>query len=269
MMLWEGTLEKMAAQWGKPVTYRLGEQENACAVHELVGTRLCLEFLHEIHCIVCGRKTKKAFGQGFCYPCFIKSPENAECIIRPELCRGHLGEGRDVEWEKAHHVQPHVVYLAQSSGIKVGVTRSSQVPTRWIDQGASAALVLAETPNRFLAGCLEVALKKNFTDKTDWRKMLVNAISAENLLEAKEKAYEHTPEELKPYLINGNDITYIEYPVVDFPTKPNSISLDKQEAIVGKLMGIKGQYWIWDNNRVWNLRNHSGYRVRLSREEEP
>src|SRR5690554_2826808 len=146
------------------------------SANELIGKQISIHFTHNIFCKKCGNKTKTSFNQGFCYDCFKNAPESAECIIRPELCRAHLGEGRDVEWEERNHNQPHIVYLAASDVVKVGVTRGTQIPTRWIDQGANEAIKLAETPNRYLAGVLEVALKSEFTDKTNWRKMLRNEV---------------------------------------------------------------------------------------------
>jgi hypothetical protein len=209
--------------------------------------------------------TKKSFGQGFCYPCFINSPENAECIVKPELCRGHLGEGRDVEWEKAHHVQPHYVYLALSSDVKVGVTRNIQVPTRWIDQGASQAIILAETPYRQLAGEIEVALKNYLPDKTNWQRMLKNEVAqGVDLAERKRLAAGFLPEHLQQYVATSDAITSIVYPVLRYPQKVKSLSLEKQPEINGVLAGIKGQYLIFEDGSVTNIRNQSGYVIELN-----
>jgi Protein of unknown function (DUF2797) len=209
----------------------------------------------------CGRKTAKSFAQGFCFPCFKDSPENAECIIRPELCRGHLGEGRNVEWEQTNHVQPHIVYLALSSGVKVGVTRSTQMPTRWIDQGASKAMILAETPNRYFAGAIEVAMKTFLTDKTNWQRMLKGEVSAESLLEVKQILKEKLSEELSQFFSADETLLEIKYPVIKYPAKVTSMSFDKMTEISGILFGIKGQYLMFDDGRVINIRNHSGYLV--------
>ena len=166
-----GNLRKMSVHLGEEVEYTLNLSSDV-GMNELVGQEIQLEWLGKINCTNCGKVTKNSFGQGFCYACFTTAPESAECILRPELCRAHLGEGRDPAWEERNHNQPYVVYLAASSAIKVGITRETQVPTRWIDQGASSAIRLAETPNRYQAGIVEVALKEFFTDKTHWQKML-------------------------------------------------------------------------------------------------
>src|SRR3972149_10601342 len=167
-----GQIIKMRAGLNDPVQYQLPIGDERIDMNALIGKRITLKYNNEIRCISCGRRTKTSFAQGFCYPCFISSPEVSECIIRPELCQAHNGIGRDMEWERKHHLQEHFVYMAHTSGIKVGVTRSTQVPTRWIDQGASEAILFAKTPNRYLAGCIEVCLKKHVSDKTQWQRML-------------------------------------------------------------------------------------------------
>ena len=189
---------------------------------------------------------------------------NAECIIRPELCRGHLGEGSDPDWEREHHVQEHVVYLAVSSDVKVGVTRSDQVPTRWIDQGASAAMVFARTPHRAAAGEIEVALKEAFTDRTSWQKMLKNdVIENPDWAAAFALASQHVPEEHRAFVEDQGEVLGLSYPVQQYPEKVKSLSFDKTEMVEGTLLGIKGQYLILDENRVLNVRKHNGYELRF------
>src|SRR5680860_390816 len=159
-----------------------------------------MNFTGKINCISCGKKTKTSFGQGFCYNCLQTAPEASESIMRPELSKAHLGIARDMEWAEKHDLIEHIVYLAVSSEVKVGVTRIHQIPTRWIDQGASSAIKLATTPNRHISGIIEVLLKKHFTDKTNWRTMLKNEIAQNiNLLDEKNKVYQLLPAELKKY----------------------------------------------------------------------
>lgn len=249
----------------EPVHYTLKLQEDEIDMNQLLGQQIHIAFEGRINCINCGRLTKKSFAQGFCYPCFIKAPENSECIIRPELCRAHLGEGRDVAWEKAHHLQPHIVYLAQTDAIKVGITRSTQVPTRWIDQGAKRALPIATVPYRYLAGLIEVALKHQFTDKTNWRNMLKDVITdGLHLEEHCELAHQRIPEDLHEYVLQECPITEIEYPVLAYPEKVKSLGLDKNPIISSTLLGIRGQYLIFENGEVLNIRNHSGYYIHFS-----
>jgi len=256
-----GNLLKMKTELDEPVRYSLRLGEEKVLLNEFLGKYITLVYERQINCVNCGRRTAKSFAQGFCFPCFKDSPENAECIIRPELCKGHLGEGRNVEWEQNNHVQPHVVYLALSSGVKVGVTRSTQMPTRWIDQGASKAMVLAETPNRYLAGAIEVAMKTYLTDKTNWQRMLKNEMSAESLLEVKAILKDKFSEELATYFSTQENLLEINYPVIKYPGKVTSVSFDKFPEITGTLFGIKGQYLMFDDGRVINIRNHSGYLV--------
>jgi hypothetical protein len=258
-----GRILKMKTQLSEKVIYHLPLENQLIPMNELIGQKISLKFENEIYCTNCGNKTNKSF-QGFCWNCFSTSPENAECILRPELCRAHEGKGRDIEWEKAHHLQEHFVYLALSSSIKVGVTRSTQIPTRWIDQGASSVIRLAKVPYRYLAGVIEVEMKKHFTDKTNWQKMLKGEeVEGINLVEEKWKAEDYFPQELKQYYSEDDSITTLNYPVLAYPQKVKSIDFEKQNLLSGKLIGIKGQYLIFEDNSVLNIRKHSGYVVCL------
>lgn len=259
-----GNLSKMKTEFQDPVQYKLKLGEEVLDLNSNVGGNLKLQFTGQINCINCGRKTNKSFAQGFCFPCFRDAPQNAECIIRPELCRAHLGEGRDPEWEERNHNQPHVVYLAINSGIKVGVTRATQVPFRWMDQGAWKAVKLAETPNRYEAGRLEVELKQYASDKTAWQRMLKNELASEvEVLETKNKLQELVKDEFNRYDSSEDEIYTFHYPVIEYPQKVKSHNLDKEPLLEGKLMGIKGQYWILEGGKVINIRKYGGYQVEL------
>lgn len=259
----EGLLHKMKVKLEDDVVYSLHLSESI-SMNDLVGRSISLTWNGTIICSVCEKQTKKSFGDGLCYSCFMNAPQAAECIIRPELCRAHLGEGRDPDWEEANHNQPHVVYLAASDCVKVGVTRETQVPTRWIDQGASSAIRIAETPNRYEAGRLEVELKQFFTDKTNWQRMLKNEVDDSiDLVEEKWTLHDQLPSDLTTYFSENDEIIEINYPVLEFPEKVKSMSFDKTPEIVGKLMGIKGQYLLFDEGRVLNIRKHSGYYVEI------
>lgn len=259
-------LSKMETQLRETVYYQLVSDEGTIPMNPLIGKRIRLKSMQKFRCQSCRKFVKKLFAQGFCYDCFLKSPEASPCIINPELCEGHLGKGRDVEWEKSHHVQPHFVYLAVASAIKVGVTRNSQIPTRWIDQGASYAIKVAETPYRKLAGDIEVALKECFTDKTSWQAMLKNEIGDFDLITEKWQLESVLPSDLAEYMTDDDEITEINYPVIEFPKKVTSLSLDKTPEIEGILMGIKGQYLLFDGGRVMNIRKHDGYYAELTHE---
>lgn len=260
----------MKSVFGAPVEYRLFFEDSELLVNSLIGQHISIRHTGAIYCSSCNAKIKKTFQDGLCFRCFQSAPEASECILRPELCRAHLGEGRDVEWEQAHHNQPHVVYLASSDTVKVGVTRSTQVPYRWIDQGASCAIRLAETPNRFEAGQLEVALKSVFTDKTNWQRMLKNQIDESiDLEEEKWSIHEQLPADLTIYFSENDEITEIQYPVIQYPEKVKSISLDKTPLVEGKLTGIKGQYLIFEDGSVMNVRKHTGYEVEITPAEQP
>ena len=228
-----------------------------------IGEVIRLKFDGIINCIACGRETKKSFGQGFCYPCFRNAPEASECIIRPELCRAHEGEARDMAWAEQHCLVEQIVYLARSSAIKVGITRASQIPTRWIDQGASDAIIFARVPNRYTAGPVEVAMKEHLTDRTNWQRMLKNEVIDADLVATKGSLIDALNADLRPYVDDDDTVCSIHYPVERYPEKVKSTGFDKDAEIEGRLAGIKGQYLIFDDNRVLNIRKHNGYRISL------
>ena len=260
----QGSLLKMSTALNDPVDYYLTLGEHKIHMNDLINKDLSITYLNEIHCIRCGRKTNKSFHQGYCFPCFRTAPETDDCILRPEMCRAHEGVSRDMEWSKNHCLQDHIVYLAVSSGLKVGITRIAQVPTRWIDQGANFAIKIAKVPNRYIAGVIEVNLKKHFADKTNWRNMLSNKIdSGINLIEQKNKAKKLVKKDFVNYFIDDDEIIEINYPVISYPVKVSSVNFDKTAKIEGKLLGIKGQYLIFDDEKVFNVRKHNGYEVSL------
>ena len=260
----EGNILKMRTEYDTPVNYFLPVGNAELAMNSLIGKEISMNFTGQINCISCGKQTKTSFGQGFCYNCLQTAPEASESVIRPELSKAHLGIARNMEWAVKHDLIDHHVYLAASGDVKVGVTRYHQVPTRWIDQGASAAIKLATTPNRHIAGIIEVFLKKYFTDKTDWRAMLKNEIAVNfNLPEEKQKVYQLLPSELKKYFESDNKVIEIEYPVISFPKNIKSIGFDKTPKIEGILTGIKGQYLIFQDDSVLNIRKHNGYFLQI------
>jgi len=244
--------------------YWLRIGNNEILISTLLNKEILLEYTGNIHCVKCGKKTNKSFSQGFCYPCFISAPETEECVLRPEMCRAHEGVARDLAYAEEHCLKDQYVYLALSSNIKVGVTRHTQIPTRWIDQGATFALPIAKTPNRYLAGIIEVALKPLFGDKTNWRKMLANEIdSTTNLYIERDRAINSLPEELRQYALLNEEIVEINYPNLYFPEKVKTINFDKINAFKGKLTAVKGQYLIFDNIVV-NVRKYGGYEFIVS-----
>lgn len=234
-------------------------------IHDWIGKEVAFNFDGEINCVVSGKRIKKTFGEGMSYDAWLKAPQAVASVFNPELSRIHEGVAlRDQAWEEEHHNQPHVVYISQTSGLKVGVTRVTNVPYRWIDQGATGAIVVANTPYRQLAGELEVALKANLADKTNFRKMLMHVeFDSELLLEARESAFDWLGEAYESFFEEHSAPFEIHYPVEHYPEKINSIRLDKVPHFHGVLQGIKGQYLLFDGNRVFNVRSHAGYRVSI------
>jgi len=240
-MQYEGNIRKMNTELASPVNYKLPMGDQLVDMNALIGKKIQFSFAGRINCISCGKQTKTSFGQGFCYNCLQTAPEASESIMRPELSKAQFGIARDMEWAEKHDLTDHFVYLAVSSAVKVGVTRSHQIPTRWIDQGASYAIKLAKTPNRHIAGIIEVFLKKYYTDKTNWRAMLKNEVlEGIDLVAEKQKVLDLLPAELKKYEETDNTITQINYPVTEYPNAVKSIGFDKLPEIEGTLAGIKG-----------------------------
>lgn len=263
-MQYEGVLNKMHTELQNPIQYYLVFQQAFLNMNQVINKTLVIKHTG-YECLNC-QKQKKIFRQGFCYDCFMSSPAVGDWIMRPELSTAHLDiQDRDLEYEKKVQLQPHVVYLAVASDLKIGVTRKTQIPTRWIDQGASFAVPVLEVPNRYLAGVTEVALKNHYTDKTNWRKMLQNQVLETDLQEAVLKSKILLPQETFEYFdTTSHDIITLTYPVEKYPTKINSLNLEKQAGYSGVLTGIKGQYLLFEDGTVFNVRSFEGYKVELT-----
>lgn len=235
------------------------------SVNEWVGKELRIHFTGNIHCIATGKKIRKTFGEGLSYDAWLKSPLGNPAIIHPELSRIHEGIAlRDFEWEERHHNQPHYVYLSFTSGVKVGVTRATNLVSRWIDQGASEGIILAQTPYRQLAGLIEVNLKSYFADKTSWQAMLKGEVNENKpLRQHKEEALQLMDDAYIDFISDDDTVTQIHYPLLMAPIKPKSIKLEQDSVVEKRLVGIKGQYLIFEDNHVLNIRAHAGYEVSL------
>lgn len=262
-------LQKMSSVLQSPVEYHLRLGDEKITLNPFLGQNIQLRYTGEIHCIQCQRKTNKSFHQGFCFPCYRKLLECGLCTIHPEKCRYYEGRCNPDDWAHAHCGQPQVIYLANSSGLKVGITRASNVTTRWIDQGATQGLVICHVQNRYQAGLVEVALKAFVADKTNWQAMLkadnqaldLAAVRDELLLRAKavlEPIQQRFPGEI--VFANDVDVTHITYPVLEYPVKIKTFDFDKNPLVTGILKGIKAQYLLLDTG-VISLRKFGGYRV--------
>lgn len=260
MIKLEGNMRKMKSAFNAPIEYFVILSKHILPMNDHIGSHIKLEWSGIIHCVKCGKHTNKSFFQGFCYPCFISAPESSECILKPELCKAHEGISRDMVWSEEYCLSNHYVYLSLTSGIKVGVTRYTQIPTRWIDQGAIKALKIAKTPNRYLAGAIEVKLKEFVSDRTSWQKMLKNDVNEDiDLYSYRETLKENLPMDLKAYILDEEKEKILQYPIDSYPEKIKSINFEKLKEFEGELTGIKGQYIYIDNQFVVNMRKYSGY----------
>jgi len=263
-MQYEGVLTKMQTEYLNPIQYYLVFETSFLNLNQLLNKNLDINFVG-YQCLNCGKK-KKIFRQGFCYDCFMSSASAGDWIMKPELSTAHLDiEDRDLEYERKVQLQPHVVYLALSSEIKVGVTRKTQVPTRWIDQGAVQAIPIVEVPNRYLAGITEVALKDHYADKTNWQKMLKNEVPEVDLIAERLKLEPLIPKEVQEFFHPEKEDLYdLHFPVLEYPKKVSSLNLDKAPNYSGTLIGIKGQYLIFEDGTVFNVRTFEGYVVKIT-----
>ena len=270
-----GHLEKMHTSLDDngSVEYQLPLDEQRIPMNKFIGSRVSLEHLGDIHCIHCGRRSKKSFSQGYCYPCFTKLPQCDSCIMSPEKCHFHHGTCRDPEWGEKFCFTDHFVYLANSSGVKVGITRGNQLPTRWIDQGATQGLPIFRVQTRYQAGLIEDRLREHIADKTHWQRMLKGnadvvdlTVLRDELMVKSESELELLEQEFGLQALQRlftETTTEIDFPVSVWPEKVKSFNLDKQPQIEGLLQGIKGQYLIFDNG-VINIRKYTAYNVQFS-----
>lgn len=268
-----GTLRKMASEWATPIRYYLRLGDARILLNDLLAKRISLKFTGKMHCIQCGRSITKTFNQGFCYPCNRLLAECDFCHIHPERCHAEAGTCDPKQWWHKHCVETHLIYLANTAALKVGITRHNQIPTRWIDQGAVAAMPIINVKNRYQAGQIEVALKQFISDRTDWRKMLRNEIADADLSVERARLLKTAEGVLQKVcqLFAAEDIEFIEqpelwqlhYPVQAYPEKVTTLSFDKTPEVCGNLVGIKGQYLLFEHG-VINMRKFGGYELEFS-----
>ena len=253
----------MVSEYGNEIIYYLNFENEFMVMNQFLDKKIKLIF-NGYECLNC-KSDEIIFRQGYCKKCFYDLPITGDWIMKPELSKAHLNiEDRNLEYEKKVQIQPHIIYLAFSSHLKVGVTRKSQLTTRWVDQGAHQAISLAEAPNRFLAGICEVELKSYYSDKTNWRKMLENNFETIDLKKEKDMAVQKIPEKIYSKLIPKTDAPLtINFPVLRIPEKVKSLNIVKENNFEGILKGIKGQYLIFEDNSVFNIRSNEGLQITI------
>jgi len=271
-----GAVRKMKTQLEATVRYTMLIGEHEIPLNDYLGRQLQLDFEGQIHCVHCDRKINKSFNQGYCYPCFRRLAQCDICIVSPEKCHYGAGTCREPQWGEEHCMVDHVVYLANTSGIKVGITRGSQVPTRWIDQGATQAKPIFRVATRLYSGLVEILFKSHIADKTHWQAMLKGDAEPCDLEQARQRlmrdcavGLDALGQEFGTQAIvelASEPETHIKYPVLEYPTKVSSFNLDKTPSVGGTLTGIKGQYLIFDSG-VINMRKYGGYHISLSTTE--
>jgi hypothetical protein len=261
-MLYQGVLTKMETEPLATINYFLPLGEDFVKLNDCIGKTL--RFTHlGYYCLSCGDDSP-LFKQGFCKKCFFESAKAGSWIMKPEESKAHLGiADRDLAYEERMQLQPHIVYLSNTGAIKVGVTRKNQVPTRWIDQGAHQAMAVLEVPNRYLAGVAEVALKEHISDKTQWKTMLSQEEKPRDLLQQFQALKNYLPEQVKPYIIESPSPMAFNFPYTPEGRLGNRLSLSSEKTLTADLRGIKGQYLIFEDFSVFNVRSYEGYVVGL------
>lgn len=267
-----GNIKKMTATVNadSEVAYQLPIGEQLIDMNQFIGKKVKVKHAGTINCVHCNRKTKKSFNQGYCFVCLRSLAQCDTCIIKPELCHYHAGTCREPEWGESHCLQDHFVYLSNTGQIKIGITKyvSDGVSSRWIDQGATQAIAIYRVQQRLHSGLLETHIAQSIGDKTNWRTMLKGVASPLDMNEMKQKVYDlaadkvmEMQQEFGLQAVQALDAEPVEihYPVTQYPSKIKSINLDKEGQFEGELLGIKGQYWLLDGDRVINIRKYSGY----------
>ena len=274
-LLARGPVRKMKTRLAGQVQYTALLGDDQVELNQYLGRKLTLEFSGSINCVHCGRKTAKSFNQGYCYPCFKRLAQCDSCIVSPEKCHYAAGTCREPEWGEQHCMIDHIVYLANTSGLKVGITRGSQVPTRWMDQGATQALPIFRVDTRMHSGMVELMFKAHMADKTNWQAMLRGDAQPCDLEQARLQLLVTCADEITALqrqfglqaisVLEAQQQIFISYPVLEYPAKVTSFNLDKSPSAGGTLLGIKGQYLIFDAG-VINMRKYGGYELSLSRD---
>lgn len=268
-----GIVSKMVSKATCPIQYELPIGQEKVLLNDYLGKTLSLKFTGKIQCLGCYKSIKKSYQDGYCFPCTQGLARCDLCILKPERCHFHLGTCREPDWGQTHCVIPHCVYLANASGLKVGITRLSQIPTRWLDQGAIAALPIIEVPTRRISGFTEITIARTVSDKTNWRKMLKGETENIDLCAERDRLLSELADPIGELQTTwgANSIKFLpeaksqtfEYPVLEYPKQVNSLSWDKTPLIEGTLQGIKGQYLLFDIGVV-NIRKHSGYELKIN-----
>lgn len=265
----QGRLEKMVANYNSPIHYELVLNQQRVPLNQFIGQTVSLKYTGTIYCLHCNMPTKKSFNQGYCYFCFSRLAKCDMCMMKPETCHYNAGTCREPNWAQSFCFQPHFVYLSNTSGLKVGITRHTQIPTRWIDQGAIQALLIFQVSTRHLSGMIETLLARHVADKTQWQRMLKHQIEPLDLISERDRLVAICANELKQ--LNQNEITFLanenvmalNYPIEIAPTKVSALHFDKTSHISGILHGIKGQYLIFEKG-VLNVRKFGGYEIIFS-----
>jgi hypothetical protein len=270
--LGSGVLAKLSVEASSPAAYVMSLENQAIDMNALIGSNIEICFTGHITCCHCGVETRRSYGGGHCYACFKTLASCDLCVVSPDRCHFFEGTCREPDWGESFCMQPHLVYLANSAGLKVGITKPSQVPVRWLDQGASQALIILRTATRQQAGLVEAALAQTVRDRTDWRALVAGEARAVDLdaargqlarqasaaLTALDRRY---PGALQP--ADDEVARVFSYPVSRYPRQFERFTLDTAATVRGRLVGIKGQYLLFDTG-VFNVRQHTSYHVQLS-----
>ncbi|MDH5581293.1 MAG: DUF2797 domain-containing protein [Bdellovibrionales bacterium] len=275
----EGNIEKLRTELNDKVQYQFcvrpdpnSKEIELMDMNPLIGSKIRIEFKGLIHCTFCGRETKKSFSGGYCFPCSQSLAQCDLCVLRPHTCHYDNGTCREPEWGEKNCMIPHYVYLSNTTGVKVGITKHTQIPTRWIDQGAIEAIPILKVGTRYQSGVFEKLFSQEVDDKTNWRSLITGKITQIDLESTRDRLFEILGDEIDELeekfggdyveILEDESLTRINYPVINYCSKAKSLNLEKMEVIEDELLGIKGQYFIFETGAI-NIRKYIGYKVKI------
>lgn len=271
-------IEKMTNVYqNNKVTYFLKENMDI-----VPGMHIMLKHTGRYQCVSCKKILKKIYS-GFCYVCLTQKAMADTCVMAPNRCHYLKGTCREPKWGENFCFKPHFIYLAYTDKFKVGLTRQTHIPYRWMDQGATIAAILSKVTSRYQAGMIEKSLMEILSDKSHWQNMLKSGnsrpskedflnkwLEVQDWLKKKIQAHPdlivetsselHISKEIE--ILNAPEIFEMDYPLDFIPEKIKSVSLEKEPIVSDEIIGIKGQYLIF-RDRVLNVRSHEGAIVSL------
>ena len=113
-------------------------------------------------------------------------------------------------------------------------------------------------------------LRSQVPDRTNWRTLLKGDAEVLDLVATREQIFDACADGLRALQgrfglqaiqpLPDAEVVQMKYPVEAYPKKIVSFNLDKDPVVEGTLLGIKGQYLIFDTG-VINIRKYTAYQL--------